>query len=75
MLNRKILLQIIVFVFASAFAANATVPVSGKMIEESTGTPLEYVTIVLLSLPDSAFVAGTVSGEDGRFLFEKVKQR
>jgi hypothetical protein len=60
-----------IFLF-SVFTVNASVPISGKIIEESTGTPLEYVNIVLLSLPDSAFVSGTVSGEDGLFLFEKV---
>jgi hypothetical protein len=63
---------IIVAVALSAFTAKAAAPVSGKIIDETSGDPLEYVNIVLLSLPDSAFVAGTVSKEDGVFLFNSL---
>lgn len=38
----------------------------GKLIDEQEN-PLPYANIVLLSLPDSAFVTGTVSSEDGTF--------
>lgn len=40
--------------------------VSGKLIDENS-QPLPYANVVVLSLPDSAFVNGTVSGEDGSF--------
>ena len=40
---------------------------TGKLIDENH-QPLPYANIVLLSLPDSAFVAGVVSGDDGTFL-------
>ena len=40
--------------------------VSGKQIDEDS-QPLPYANVVLLSLPDSAFVSGTVSREDGTF--------
>lgn len=40
--------------------------VSGKLIDEDC-QPLPYANVVLLSLPDSAFVSGTVSREDGTF--------
>ena len=39
---------------------------TGKLIDEKN-QPLPYANIVLLSLPDSAFVAGCVSAEDGTF--------
>ncbi len=39
---------------------------TGKLIDENR-QPLPYANIVLLSLPDSAFVAGVVSGDDGTF--------
>ena len=39
---------------------------TGKLIDENN-QPLPYANIVLLSLPDSAFVAGCVSAEDGTF--------
>lgn len=54
------------------FAANATVPVLGRIIESVANTPLEYANILLLSLPDSTFVTGTTSGEDGYFRFDNL---
>lgn len=47
--------------------------VSGKLIDENS-QPLPYANVVLLSLPDSAFVSGTVSGEDGIFTLEATSQ-
>ena len=40
--------------------------VSGKLIDENK-QPLPYANVVLLSLPDSTFVTGTVTAEDGTF--------
>ena len=40
--------------------------VGGKLVDEN-GRPLAYANVVVLSLPDSAFVTGTVSNEDGAF--------
>ena len=47
--------------------------VSGKLIDEKN-QPLSYANVVLLSLPDSAFVSGTISGEDGSFTLEATSQ-
>ena len=66
-MDKKITCGILTFLLMSSAFTTTAVPVSGKIIEESTGSPLEYVNIVLLALPDSAFVSGTVSGEDGLF--------
>ena len=38
----------------------------GRIVDEQ-GQPFPYVNVVLLSLPDSAYVAGAVSGDDGCF--------
>lgn len=38
--------------------------VSGKLIDENK-QPLPYANVVLLTLPDSTFVTGTVTAEDG----------
>lgn len=43
--------------------------ISGKLIDENN-RPLPYANVVLLSLPDSAFVGGTISEEDGSFTLE-----
>lgn len=40
--------------------------VSGKVIDEQ-GAPLPFVNVVLLSMPDSAFVQGAVTNEQGEF--------
>ena len=47
----------------ATFAVRAQ-SLTGKLIDENH-QPLPYANIVLLSLPDSAFVAGVVSGDDG----------
>ena len=47
--------------------------VSGKLIDENS-QPLPYANVVLLSLPDSAFVSGTISGEDGTFTLEATSE-
>lgn len=52
--------------------AKATVPVSGKIIEETTGNPLEFANIVLLSLPDSTFLKGATSDEEGLFHLDNI---
>ena len=47
-------------------AAAKTQDYSGKVIDEK-GQPVAFVNVVLLSLPDSAFVQGAVSDEQGAF--------
>ena len=39
---------------------------SGRLVDEQD-RPMPYANVVLLSLPDSAYVTGTVSREDGTF--------
>ena len=41
--------------------------VGGTVIDEK-GEPMPYVNVVLLSLPDSAFVQGAMTDDQGRFL-------
>ena len=40
--------------------------ISGRLVDDQQ-QPVEYANVVLLSLPDSAFVAGAVSDEQGAF--------
>ena len=47
--------------------------VKGRLVDESNH-PLSYANVVLLSLPDSAFVTGTISGEDGAFSLEATSE-
>ncbi len=71
--TKKIVKLISVFLsILFPFAANATVPVLGRVIESVVNTLLEYANILLLSLPDSIFVTGATSGGDGRFRFDNL---
>ena len=45
---------------------------TGKVVDEKS-QPLPYANVVLLSLPDSAFVTGTVSDESGAFILRSEK--
>ena len=57
---------IIIGLFMSMSAKAKTQDIGGKVIDEN-GQPLPYVNVVLLSLPDSAFVQGAMTDEQGIF--------
>lgn len=57
----------------SSFLTVKAQTITGKLIDE-TSQPISFANIVLLSLPDSAFVAGTISDEQGAFSIETITQ-
>lgn len=57
----------------SAFAQNKIVTVSGRVMEADTKLPVELATVQLLSLPDSAQVAGMTTNKQGYFSLPKQK--
>lgn len=64
------LLSIICFINLNYGYCNSVV---GKIIDEC-GHVLPYANVVILSLPDSTFVSGTISGEDGVFNLEATSE-
>lgn len=46
----------------------AQVAVDGYIMEEDSVTPIDYVTVQLLTYPDSSFIKGAATGSDGHFL-------
>lgn len=48
--------------------------ITGKVIEETTGTELPYVSIALNNMADSSLITGTISHEDGGFVLEKINK-
>ena len=54
---------------AMAASMNAQ-SISGKLVDEKN-EPLAYANVVLLSIPDSTFVSGTISDEMGGFRLTK----
>ncbi|MDE6179830.1 MAG: TonB-dependent receptor, partial [Phocaeicola sp.] len=62
-MNNKLL-----YLLASLLVSNAAMGqiLKGKVTNEQ-GAPVEFANVVLLSLPDSAFVQGTISNQEGTF--------
>jgi iron complex outermembrane receptor protein len=67
----KIFLCLVISLFAciSARSQNA---ISGT-IADSTKTPIPFCTVALLNAKDSTVVKGNLAGENGDFIFEKIK--
>ena len=42
--------------------------ITGKVVDENN-IPLDFVNVVLLNKNDSTFISGTITNEDGSFLF------
>ncbi len=63
---------IVLSTFYNAFAQNKNVTVSGTIKDQAKKTVLPYVNVILKAEKDSAFVAGTVSREDGRFTLANI---
>jgi len=55
------ILTIILFSTLLVKAASAAVTISGKITEKTTGNPLEFANILLLSMPDSTYISGTAT--------------
>ncbi len=72
----KKIIAFIVFYFLTvnfATAQNKHISLSGNIIDADTKTPVEQATIQLLSLPDSTFVTGVASRDNGNFKFSSVQ--
>lgn len=67
---KVLLFTVVGFILPENLSAQS---VSGKLVDENS-QPLPYANVVLLSLPDSAFVSGTVSGEDGTFIIDAASE-
>jgi len=46
--------------------------ITGTIIDEASGQPIEYASIVLMNVADSSMANGTISGADGTFLLENI---
>lgn len=68
MKNRKNLLSVLLLTISS-FASAQTL--SGGVVDKQN-MPVEFANVVVLSLPDSNFVAGAVSDINGHFSFQKL---
>ncbi|MBK8807734.1 MAG: carboxypeptidase-like regulatory domain-containing protein [Bacteroidales bacterium] len=60
------------FLISTAQVSNGEI--TGKIVQKSTNTPLEFVTLALYTLPDSTLVNGAISLPDGSFKISGVEQ-
>ena len=67
MLNKTILFFILLITATCSQSQAVKVTVSGSVKDEVTKLVLPFVNINFRTVKDSAFVTGTISGEDGRF--------
>lgn len=70
-MRAKLFLCLYLFIGA-ALHLHAQTTMTGRVLDEQQ-QPVSYANVVLLSLPDSAFVQGVVTDNDGRFRFENVE--
>ena len=72
---KKLLIWTVLLLTAtlSTYAHNKIVTVSGRVIEAGTKEPVELAAVQLLSLPDSAQVAGMTTSTQGYFSLSKQK--
>lgn len=61
-MKTKLLFLSLILISTQSFAQN----ISGRLTDDSN-QPVEFANVVLLALPDSAFVQGTISAADGSF--------
>ena len=74
MIARKLLFVIFSMITFAGAAQPVKTTVSGMLREENSNIPLPFVNIELISGKDSAFIAGTITREDGRFTLPEIEK-
>ncbi|MBE0678761.1 MAG: TonB-dependent receptor [Bacteroidales bacterium] len=65
---RKIIIVLLLTISIAAQAQN----IRGKVCFEADNTPVQFATVALLALPDSALLTGVITLTDGGYMLEKV---
>jgi len=63
----------IVILLMSLSVANQAQTIKGRVVTEKDKSPVQFASVGLLQLPDSAIVTGVITLSDGGYAFEKVK--
>ena len=66
-------LSLILSVLISNVAIAQTTSISGYLVDKSTNEALQFANVQIYSLPDSTFLKGDVTKEDGSFNVEGIK--
>lgn len=77
--NNRLFALALLLIFTVLYSAASNLPndldsgIKGKVMDKSTNSGLEYATVMVYKLPDSAFVVGGITAKDGSFNL-KLKQ-
>jgi outer membrane receptor protein involved in Fe transport len=63
----------LVCAYATSYAQFKNINVSGTIKDKTAKTVLPFVNVILKSAKDTAFVTGTVTNEEGRFILSNIK--
>ena len=74
-MKKKVVFILIAMLASAGVKAQSTFDVSGTVVEKATGEAVVAATIQLMTLPDSTFVEGTMTGEQGQFGFMRVNRQ
>ena len=66
-------LSLILSVLIGNVAMAQTTSISGQLLDKSSNEALQYANVQIYSLPDSTFLKGDVTKEDGSFKIEGIK--
>jgi outer membrane receptor protein involved in Fe transport len=66
---KKLIFFLLLITSITAQAQN----IRGKVCYEKDKSPVQFATVAMLQLPDSAMITGVITLTDGGYLFEKVK--
>lgn len=72
--HEKLKIGLVLFAGTFAFQELTAQNISGKLVDENN-QPLPYANVVLLSLPDSTFISGTISNENGSFTLQATSEK
>ncbi len=76
MLKNSILIGLLLFLFVGITSAQQKeIVVTGTVLDEETGTPLEYATLVLQSVENPDQVTGGITDTNGKFSVEAAPGR
>lgn len=64
---KRLVCLFLITIISQLFIYSQGIVISGKLVDSDSGNAVEYGTVRLLSLPDSALVVGGVSSADGSF--------
>ncbi|MBR9997894.1 MAG: TonB-dependent receptor [Cyclobacteriaceae bacterium] len=75
-MKTKILTTILLLLifFTTHVAGNVSGTISGKVIDDETGDPLEYVSVAVYDAKNESLITGTITDADGQFSIKGITQ-